>query len=96
MNSKPGWKSLPHGDVAEAGSAAKFETGDWRSEKPIFHADKCIHCLRCWIGCPDSAILVENEKVVGIDYRFCKGCGICSHECPVKPEKAITMEPEVK
>ncbi len=94
---KPGWKHLRHGDVLEAGTAEKFETGDWRSSRPIFHKDRCIDCKLCWAYCPDMAILLdENKKVCGIDYKHCKGCGICSFECPVKPDKAITMEKEVK
>lgn len=97
MNTKPGWKSLPFGDIVEAGTADKFETGDWRSDRPIFNKEKCIDCKMCWIYCPDMAIILdENKKVSGIDYKHCKGCGICSFECPVKPEKAITMEKENK
>ena len=91
---KLGWKELPEGDVLEAGTAEKFETGDWRSERPIWHPERCIHCLFCWIDCPDTSILVKDGKMTGIDYKHCKGCGICAKECPVKPEKAITMEPE--
>ncbi|MBU0687178.1 MAG: 4Fe-4S binding protein [Candidatus Margulisbacteria bacterium] len=91
---KPGWKELKLGDVLEAGTAAAFETGDWRSEKPIFHKDRCIHCLQCWIHCPDTSVIVKNQKVEGFDYKHCKGCGICAKVCPVKGEKAITMEPE--
>jgi pyruvate ferredoxin oxidoreductase delta subunit len=88
------WKELPFGDSMQAGTAEEFETGDWRSEKPIWHQEKCIHCLQCWIHCPDTSIQIENGKMTGIDYKHCKGCGICAKICPVKPEKAITMEPE--
>ncbi|MGC8974292.1 MAG: 4Fe-4S binding protein, partial [Thermoproteus sp.] len=28
---------------------------------------------------------------IKIDYTYCKGCGICAHECPTK---AIEMVPE--
>lgn len=91
---KLGWKKLPEGDVLEAGTAEKFETGDWRNERPTFHAGRCINCYICWAYCPDSSILLKDGKVAGIDYKHCKGCGICSRECPVKPEKAITMGPE--
>ena len=91
MSEKPGWKEIPIGGlILEAGNSAKYETGTWRSQRPIWHADKCIHCLSCWVYCPDSSIQVENEKMVGIDYFHCKGCGICAQVCPVK-DKAITM-----
>ena len=31
------------------------------------------------------AIDLKDGKVVGIDFVYCKGCGICAHECPAKP-----------
>ncbi len=90
------WQELEIGCVIpEAGTSINFKTGDWRSEKPIWHKDKCVQCLICWIYCPDSSIKIENGKVIGIDYDFCKGCGICAYECPPKAN-AITMEREVK
>lgn len=95
MKKNMGWKELMHGDALPCGTAEEFKTGDWRSEKPIFHKEKCINCYFCWIYCPDSSILLdENKKVAGIDYEHCKGCGICAKECPVKEPKAITMEAE--
>jgi pyruvate ferredoxin oxidoreductase delta subunit len=92
---KKGWKELPIGLVTESASSLEFETGDWRSEKPIWDEKKCTHCLICWIYCPDSAIIVKDGKVQGIDYRYCKGCGICAEECPPKVT-AITMVREEK
>lgn len=87
----PRWNETPRGGaILEAGNAVKFKTGDWRSFRPIWNSDKCVHCLRCWVYCPDVAIKVEDGKVIGIDYDYCKGCGICSSECPIK-DKAITM-----
>lgn len=88
-----GWKELPEGDILKAGTAEEFETGDWRSERPVWNKEKCIHCLQCWIHCPDSSILLSDGKVVGIDYKHCKGCGICAKICPTKP-KSIEMVPE--
>jgi len=88
---KPGWKSIPIGGILlEPGSAMKYKTGDWRAFKPIVDQGKCINCLICWIFCPDAAI-VRLEKFVGINNDYCKGCGICANECPVK---AITMVEE--
>jgi pyruvate ferredoxin oxidoreductase delta subunit len=94
MSKLKGWKEVPRGGmIIEPGSAEEYETGSWRTFRPRWHEDRCIQCLRCWIYCPDSAIIVKDGKVVGIDYVHCKGCGICAHECPTK-EKAITMEEE--
>jgi 2-oxoacid:acceptor oxidoreductase, delta subunit, pyruvate/2-ketoisovalerate family len=88
-------KELPAGTILKAGTAREFKTGDWRTERPIWNAQKCIHCMTCWINCPDSAIIVKDGKVTGINYDHCKGCGICSRECPPKVG-AITMEKEKK
>ena len=89
-----GWRELPRGAVIlQAGNAEFYETGAWRTYKPIWHKDKCIQCLRCWIFCPDSSIVVSDGKVTGIDYQHCKGCGICEMECPEKVH-AIDMVSE--
>jgi Pyruvate/2-oxoacid:ferredoxin oxidoreductase delta subunit len=33
---------------------------------------------------------IKTEKIKAkINYDYCKGCGLCAHECPVK---AIKME----
>jgi len=90
----PGYKNIPIGGlIIEAGNAEKYETGSWRSFRPVRDDEKCIHCLTCWIYCPDSAIIVEDGKVVGVDLDHCKGCGICARECPKKVQ-AITMVKE--
>jgi 2-oxoacid:acceptor oxidoreductase delta subunit (pyruvate/2-ketoisovalerate family) len=86
------WREMPLGGIIfEAGSSQHYETGSWRTYKPVFEAGRCVHCLRCWILCPDSAVLVADGRVVGFDDEHCKGCGICARECPPKCH-AITME----
>ena len=91
-----GWKEIPIGGlIVEAGNAVDYKTGGWRTFMPIHDAEKCTNCLLCWIYCPDSAILLKDGKVVGIDLDHCKGCGICAHECPPKVQ-AITMVREEK
>jgi len=90
----PGWKDLPIGGlITESGSAAKYSTGDWRTSRPVWDEKKCINCLLCWVYCPDTAVIVEDAKVKGIDYDHCKGCGICARECPPKVQ-AMTMASE--
>ncbi len=82
---KKGWKDLPDaGKILEPGNSKKYNTGDWRTFRPIRDADKCTNCLICWITCPDSSILVKDGKLTGIDMDHCKGCGICAEVCPVK------------
>jgi len=82
---KKSWKEIPiAGLITEAGSAQKYNTGGWRTFKPIRDKNKCINCLICWVYCPDSSILVSEGKILDIDYEHCKGCGICAKVCPKK------------
>ncbi|MCL6451989.1 MAG: 4Fe-4S binding protein [Acetobacteraceae bacterium] len=90
----PGWRDIPRaGLILAAGNAVDYETGDWRSQRPVWSRERCTGCLLCWVYCPDGAVMVEGGKVVGIDYKHCKGCGICAHECPPK-SAAIRMTSE--
>jgi pyruvate ferredoxin oxidoreductase delta subunit len=89
------WRDLPAaGIVPQAGNAAEYETGSWRTAgKPVRDDEACIDCLVCWITCPDVAIQVKDGKVSGTEYlyEYCKGCGICVEVCPVH---CIQMVPE--
>jgi pyruvate ferredoxin oxidoreductase delta subunit len=88
---KLGWKQLTRGGmVVQPGSAREFLTGDWKTKKPVLQESKCTNCLFCWIWCPEPAIH-RGAKTISFDYNYCKGCGICAVECPVK---AITMVEE--
>jgi len=90
-SSEKGWRDIPRGAaIMDVGNAREYMTGDWRTIRPVWDREKCIHCLFCWVYCPDSAIKVKDGKVQGIDYDHCKGCGICASECP-KRVQAITM-----
>lgn len=70
--------------------STEFKTGSWRVQRPIINSGKCVKCLICWVYCPESSIKWDGISL-SIDYNFCKGCGICHRECPVK---AIEMIPE--
>lgn len=75
----------------KVGSMGK--TGDWRTFRPIIDESKCRRCLLCWVYCPEGCVeRLEGDKI-RIDLDYCKGCGICAHECPAK---AIKMEREEK
>ena len=88
--SNPGKLSdLPVGAAFEGGHPTT-KTGNWRAFKPVLDKAKCKNCLLCWVFCPEGVIKKE-KKCVDITYDFCKGCGICSNECP---SKAIEMVKE--
>ena len=90
------WKELARGgSVLEPGSYEQVNTGAWRTYVPVTRMDDCIHCVQCWIMCPESARLVKDEKFIGTDLKHCKGCGICANICPVKCID-MKLESEIK
>ena len=87
-----GWKDLKPGFVVtEPGSASSYETGDWRSERPVRANERCIKCGICYIYCPEGCVKETEDGFFEADLYYCKGCGICAHECP---RGVITMEEE--
>jgi NADPH-dependent glutamate synthase beta subunit-like oxidoreductase len=58
--------------------------------KRCFNCGVCNQCDNCHLFCPDVSVI--HDRVSGsrhINHDYCKGCGICSHECP---RGVITME----
>ncbi len=85
------WHEMADGGIIpQAGNALEYDVSGWRNMHPVRDDDACIHCLFCWVYCPDNAIVVKDEKVVAFDTKHCKGCGICAQVCP---KDCITMEP---
>jgi pyruvate ferredoxin oxidoreductase delta subunit len=76
----------------EPGSSKNYETGSWRTLRPVIDLEKCTKCYFCYDFCPDSAVekTADGPK---INYAYCKGCGICAYECP---KEAIELVPEEK
>lgn len=86
------WKKLSLGiAILEPGNASLLRTGDWRSARPVTDNDKCIKCARCYVYCPDMVYSKNDKGFYEQNYYYCKGCGICAHECPVA---AISMVQE--
>ncbi len=83
LNTFDSWtpEEIPEGFVCKAGTAKEYNTGGWRSMRPLWDESKCTSCMMCWVVCPDSSIEVEDGKMTGIDLEHCKGCGVCTHEC---------------
>ncbi|MFA5363918.1 MAG: 4Fe-4S binding protein [Candidatus Bathyarchaeia archaeon] len=78
-----GWKEVSLAGVCWK-SSMEYKTGDWRSYKPVWDSEKCIRCMLCHIYCPEGAVKYDEEaNIMVFDYDFCKGCGICTKECPV-------------
>jgi len=49
-----------------------------------FNCGICNKCGTCWFSCPDVCVEynAQADYPVGFDYDHCKGCGVCSAECP--------------
>jgi Pyruvate/2-oxoacid:ferredoxin oxidoreductase delta subunit len=52
-----------------------------REARRCFSCGVCNSCDNCLIFCPDVAVTKLDDKYE-INYDYCKGCGICSLECP--------------
>ncbi|MFN3803760.1 MAG: 2-oxoacid:acceptor oxidoreductase family protein [Pyrobaculum sp.] len=99
-----GWAEVNKAGAVFPGSSLYYHTGGWRIEKPVIDHAKCIMCRKCWLYCPDDAVIeawreVEGPrgrkfrmKAIDFDYAFCKGCGICAEVCPTG---AIQMVREI-
>lgn len=90
INEHSAWQELTEGmGIVGAGTSKQFNTGEWRTETPVYIEANCRQCLICTPVCPDSSIPVENGKRGAFDLDHCKGCGICVKTCPFG---AIVME----
>lgn len=86
------WKELKLGiAVHDAGNAVAYQTGDWKSRRPILDKSKCSKCGMCFLYCPEGCIRPDDEGWFVSDLAYCKGCGVCASECP---KKAIAMVTE--
>jgi len=57
-----------------------------------FNCGICNQCDNCRLFCPDLAVKREKSpRGRGINYDYCKGCGICVKECP---RNAMSLEEE--
>jgi pyruvate ferredoxin oxidoreductase gamma subunit len=67
---------------------------------PVFNRQNCIHCSLCDLACPDFCLVWEDgekggrfqRELIGVDYRYCKGCMRCVETCPAS---AMTKKAEI-
>jgi NADPH-dependent glutamate synthase beta subunit-like oxidoreductase len=92
---------VPKLPVAERTFDAEIE-GDLGRAAAMAEAQRCLSCGNClacdncWTFCPDNAVIKTVELASDgshylFDLDYCKGCGLCAHECPTG---YIQMQPE--
>ena len=69
----------------------------------VFHPERCVavcdhhDCGACAEHCPTGALQMVNDDhgipVPHLTPELCIGCGNCEHPCPVRPARAIVVEP---
>jgi len=76
---------------ADAHKMLTIHTGDWRFQVPVLNKETCRQCGWCQISCPPGCMQLGTDGYFHPDLTYCKGCGVCAHECPAY---AIRMMPE--
>ena len=79
-------REVPFGAITPAPVRQQelFITSNWRIVRPVIDHEKCTRCFTCYASCPDSCWSYnEKEDQMEWNWKFCKGCQICIHECPV-------------
>lgn len=87
-----GYETQPVGGIIpEPGNMAWNDLSASRTGwLPVLNREKCIHCGLCDLVCPDFCLAWgEGEEggkfereLMGVDYRYCKGCLRCVESCP--------------
>lgn len=87
-----GYETQPLGGILPApGNTAWNDLSTSRAGwMPVLNDEKCIHCGACDLVCPDFCLVwgdgEEGSKyereLMGVDYRYCKGCMRCVESCP--------------
>ncbi len=81
-----GVSDMPYVPVS-LGTMRVNKTASWRSIRPVIDEENCTICMICWKFCPEASIEPTSPPKIILDY--CKGCGICIVECPVKAISSV-------
>jgi len=87
-----GYETQPAGGIIpEPGNTAWNDLSTSRTGwLPVLDRAKCIHCGVCDLVCPDLCLVWGDgedggkfeRELMGVDYRYCKGCLRCVESCP--------------
>jgi len=87
-----GYETQPVGGIIpEPGNTVWNDLSASRSGSvPYFNSGRCIHCGLCDLVCPDLCLVWQDgekggrfeRELMGVDYRYCKGCLRCVESCP--------------
>lgn len=87
-----GYETQPVGGyIPNAGNTAWNDLSTSRTGwMPVLNEEKCIHCGLCDLVCPDYCLVwgagqlngKYERELMGVDYRYCKGCLRCVESCP--------------
>ena len=76
------WREIFPGNVVlTPGSTKGYHTGGWRSLRPVWDNSKGIKCGICYVYCPEGCVSQDEDGYFMANLDYCKGCGICAHEC---------------
>lgn len=53
-------------------------------KRPCFSKEKCVKCYECYKGCPQKAIVLDNEKYPKLNASKCISCFYCHEICRYK------------
>jgi pyruvate ferredoxin oxidoreductase gamma subunit len=92
-----GWANAPIGGVIvnPGNTVLRDNSASRRGQVPKLDLDTCIHCGLCDMVCPDYCFVWDTSsekqvtRLLGLDYRFCKGCEKCVTVCPMQ---ALTVD----
>jgi 2-oxoacid:acceptor oxidoreductase delta subunit (pyruvate/2-ketoisovalerate family) len=89
---RPKRRSFGENDFKELYSTLPKEMALGEAHR-CFSCGFCYQCDNCYLLCPDGSVLLQQDggSMNTVNYDYCKGCGICSNECPVG---IISMERE--
>jgi len=77
---------------ARCGGTAEVSRGlaNGDEARRCFSCGHCTHCDTCLVYCPEGIVSRDGEHYE-LDATYCKGCGICVHECPRKGMEMVPL-----